>query len=129
MKAGEECSSFLDGRAKFEQTWNVYEKMQWCRDAIDYVTCSNQYFLNCNISAKRTEADQLQSFIDYVTKSANINCPGGITGCEMNSNDIRCRLGIRYFNGEFNVNKSIILYPSFLSVLVIFIINLFQRMF
>lgn len=80
--------------------------MQWCRDTIDYVTCSNQYLLNCNISLIRNEADQLQSFIDYVTKSANVHCPGGITGCENNTNDVRCRLGLRYFLGEYNLNNA-----------------------
>lgn len=95
----------LDGRVKFEENWNVYDKMQWCRDTIDYVTCSNQYLTNCNISSMRNEADQLQSFIDYVTKSANVHCPGGITGCDNNTNDVRCRLGIRYFLGEYNMNS------------------------
>ena len=106
LKAGEECSPILDGRVKFEEEWNVYDKMQWCRDTIDYVTCSNQYLTNCNISLMRNEADQLQSFIDYVTKSANVHCPGGITGCDNNTNDVRCRLGIRYFLGEYNLNGS-----------------------
>lgn len=80
--------------------------MQWCRDTIDYVNCANQYLLNCNISSLKNEADQLQSFIDYVTKSSNVHCPGGINGCEDNTNDIRCRLGIRYFIGEFNTNRA-----------------------
>ena len=80
--------------------------MQWCRDTIDYVTCANQFLLNCNISSLKNEADQLQSFIDYVTKSANVHCPGGISGCENNTNDVRCRLGIRYFIGEYNTNSA-----------------------
>ena len=74
--------------------------MQWCRDTIDYVNCANQYLLNCNISSLKNEADQLQSFIDYITKSSNVHCPGGIIGCENNTNDVRCRLGLRYFMGE-----------------------------
>lgn len=106
LKAGEECSHYLDGRVKFEEAWNVYDKMQWCRDTIDYVNCANQFLLNCNISSLKNEADQLQSFIDYVTKSSNVHCPGGINGCEDNTNDIRCRLGIRYFIGEFNTNRA-----------------------
>jgi hypothetical protein len=79
--------------------------MQWCRDTIDYVTCSTQYLVNCNISMQRTEAEQLQSFIDYITKSSNVHCPGGISGCDNNTNDVRCRLGIRYFMGEYNTNN------------------------
>jgi hypothetical protein len=96
----------FEGRVKYEETWNVYEKMQWCRDSIDYVNCANQYLLYCNISSVRHDADQLQSFIDYVTKSANVHCPGGISGCENNTNDIRCKLGIRYFLGEANLNSA-----------------------
>lgn len=80
--------------------------MQWCRDAIDYVNCANQYLINCNMSTLKNDADQLQSFIDYVTKSANVHCPGGIAGCEDNTNDIRCRLGIRYFIGEYQISKA-----------------------
>lgn len=74
--------------------------MQWCRDTIDYVNCATQYLLNCNISSIKDDADELQSFIDFVTKSSNVHCPGGINGCENNMNDVRCRLGIRYFMGE-----------------------------
>jgi hypothetical protein len=80
--------------------------MQWCRDTIDYVNCANQYLLNCNISTLRNEADQLQSFIDFVTKSSNVHCPGGIQGCEETTNDVRCRLGIRYFIGDYNEKNS-----------------------
>ena len=78
--------------------------MQWCRDTIDYVNCANQYLLYCNISSVKHDADQLQSFIDYITKSSNVHCPGGINGCESNTNDIRCKLGIRYFLGDMNTN-------------------------
>ena len=80
--------------------------MEWCRDAIDYVNCATQFLNNCNISNLKEDADQLQSFIDFVTKSANIHCPGGIKGCEDNLNDVRCKLGIRYFIGEYNLNSS-----------------------
>lgn len=81
--------------------------MEWCRDAIDYVNCATQFLKNCNISNLKEDADQLQSFIEFVTKSANINCPGGIKGCEDNGNDVRCKLGIRYFIGEYNLNSSL----------------------
>jgi hypothetical protein len=75
-KVSDTCSYLLDGKVKFEENWTMYEKMQWCRDAIDYVSCSSQFLLNCNASTMRYEADQLHNFIDYVTKSANIYCPG-----------------------------------------------------
>ncbi|RNA20113.1 hypothetical protein BpHYR1_010128 [Brachionus plicatilis] len=103
-KAGEECTHYLDGRVIFEESWNVYDKMEWCRDAIDYVNCATQFLINCNISNLKEDADQLQSFIDFVTKSANVHCPGGIKGCEDNINDVRCKLGIRYFIGEYNLS-------------------------
>jgi hypothetical protein len=96
----------LDGRVKYDEAWNVYDKMQWCRDTIDYVNCATQYLLNCNISTIKDDADELQSFIDFVTKSSNVHCPGGINGCENNMNDVRCRLGIRYFMGESAFKES-----------------------
>jgi hypothetical protein len=80
--------------------------MQWCRDTIDYVTCSNQLLMSCNISTQKTEADQLQSFIDYITKQSNLHCPGGINGCDTNTNDVRCRLGVRYFMGDTFISGS-----------------------
>jgi hypothetical protein len=154
LKAGEECSKFLDGnyqflffstkslsnksdfliknslkqikkgRVKFEEIWNVYEKMQWCRDTIDYVNCANQYLLYCNISSVKNDADQLQSFIDYITKSSNVHCPGGINGCDNNTNDIRCKLGIRYFMGEINNNNTATTSRIFFSQLVSFLFTL-----
>lgn len=82
----------------------MYDKMQWCRDTIDYVNCAEQFLINCDITFVRNEADQLQSFIDYITKLSNINCPGGIKGCENSTGDMRCILGVRYFTGEYNFN-------------------------
>lgn len=104
--------------------------MQWCRDTIDYVNCANQFLLNCNISSLKNEADQLQSFIDYVTKSSNVHCPGGITGCENNTNDVRCRLGMRYFIGEYKESKAYTLKPigyhHFSAMLFIIIFKIFK---
>jgi hypothetical protein len=71
-RVSDTCSYLLDGKVKFEEEWTMYDKMQWCRDAIDYVACSSQFLLNCNVSTMRYDADQLQNFIDYITKSANI---------------------------------------------------------
>ncbi len=119
MKASEECRHYLEGRIKFEKSWNVYDKMQWCRDTIDYVSCSNHLLMSCNISSQKTEADQLQSFIDYITKQSNLNCPGGINGCDTNTNDVRCRLGVRYFMGATFISKSSLLVHSNF-VLIIF---------
>lgn len=105
-QAGEQCNSFLEGRVQWDNNWNVYDKMQWCRDTIDYVNCAEQFLINCDITFVRNEADQLQSFIDYITKLSNINCPGGIKGCENSTGDMRCILGVRYFTGEYNFNSA-----------------------
>jgi hypothetical protein len=36
--------------------------------------------------------------MDYIEKSANRECPGGLYGCAVNGNrDIRCRAGAKYF--------------------------------
>jgi hypothetical protein len=86
--------------------------MQWCRDTIDYVRCATQFLINCNMSTQKVEADQLQTFIDYITKSSNVHCPGGISGCEESTNDVRCRLGIRYFLGEYNNNSPTSFYSN-----------------
>ena len=96
--------------------------MQWCRDTIDYVNCANQFLINCDITFVRGEADQLQSFIDYITKASNINCPGGIKGCENTVGDMRCILGMRYFLGEYSFNSARVLLSSQLLVYTITVI-------
>lgn len=92
--------------------------MQWCRDTIDYVACSNHLLMSCNISTQKTEADQLQSFIDYITKQSNLQCPGGINGCDSNMNDVRCRLGVRYFMGETFISSSRSLFSNFILMII-----------
>lgn len=41
---------------------------------------------------------QLTLFMDFIEKSANRECPGGLYGCGVNGNtDMRCRVGAKYF--------------------------------
>jgi hypothetical protein len=36
--------------------------------------------------------------MDYIEKSANRECPGGLYGCAINADsDMRCRVGAKYF--------------------------------
>jgi len=36
--------------------------------------------------------------MDFIEKSANRECPGGLYGCAVNGNsDMRCRAGAKYF--------------------------------
>lgn len=41
---------------------------------------------------------QLTLFMDFIEKSANRECPGGLYGCAVNGEtDMRCRIGAKYF--------------------------------
>ncbi|CAF0795422.1 unnamed protein product [Didymodactylos carnosus] len=93
-EAGTRCGKFLENRVRFETTWNIYEKAQWCKDTLDYYQCANRYITNCSIVEVKEDVDQLTTFMDYIEKSANRECPGGLFGCDINMHDVRCRIGV-----------------------------------
>ncbi|CAF4488653.1 unnamed protein product [Rotaria socialis] len=103
--AGRVCSPMIQNRVHFESHWSVYEKAKWCKDAYDYYTCALAYITNCTTLSIVNEIDQLTLFLDFIEKSANRECPGGLYGCGVNAHsDMRCRAGAKY--QSMNNNKS-----------------------
>ncbi len=82
----------------FEVQWSVYEKAKWCKDSYDYYTCALAHITNCSTLPVVTDITQLTLFMDFIEKSANRECPGGLYGCAVNADsDMRCRAGAKYF--------------------------------
>ncbi len=95
---GKECSPIIENRVHFEAQWSIYEKAKWCKDTYDYYTCALAHITNCSTSPVVSDITQLNLFMDFIEKSANRECPGGLYGCAVNANsDMRCRVGAKYF--------------------------------
>lgn len=65
---------------------------------------------NCSTKPVRNDITQLTIFMDFIEKSANRECPGGLYGCAVNGNsDMRCRAGAKYFldKNAFATDQSI----------------------
>lgn len=88
----------IEHRVHFEPQWSVYEKAKWCKDTYDYYTCALSYITNCTTLPVAGDIAQLTFFMDFIEKSANRECPGGLYGCAVNGHsDMRCRVGAKYF--------------------------------
>ncbi|CAF3769194.1 unnamed protein product [Rotaria sordida] len=92
-KVGIECSPIIEHRVYFESQWSVYEKAEWCKDTYDYYICALSHITNCSTIPVVTDIAQLTLFMDFIEKSANRECPGGLYGCAVNADsDMRCRV-------------------------------------
>lgn len=88
----------IENRVHFDMQWSIYEKAKWCKDTYDYYTCALSHITNCSTRPIKTDITQLTLFMDFIEKSANRECPGGLYGCAVNGNsDMRCRAGAKYF--------------------------------
>jgi hypothetical protein len=88
----------IANRVHFDLQWSIYEKAKWCKDVYDYYTCALSHMSNCSSEPVLTDMAQLTLFMNFIEKSANRECPGGLYGCLINDDsDIRCRLGAKYF--------------------------------
>jgi hypothetical protein len=60
--------------------------------------------------------------LDFIEKSANRECPGGLYGCAVNGDsDMRCRAGVKYFLDKNTLaDQAIIQQISPITVLFIF---------
>lgn len=98
IQAGKHCSPMIENRVRFDRRWSAQEKAKWCRDAYEYHTCAQTYITNCTITPVAADVAQMTVFLDYIEKSANRECPGGLFGCtDKSSNDTRCQDRISYF--------------------------------
>jgi hypothetical protein len=61
--------------------------------------------------------------MDFIEKSANRECPGGLYGCAVNAeSDMRCRVGPKYFlDKNALTDRAIIQQTSPIVVLIIFL--------
>ncbi|CAF3328825.1 unnamed protein product [Rotaria socialis] len=85
-KAGTICSPIIENRVRFDRRWSAHEKTKWCRDAYEYHKCALSYITNCTITPVAADVAQMNVFLDYIEKSANRECPGGLYGSENEKN-------------------------------------------
>ncbi len=78
IQAGKECNSILDDRLRFEKSWSVQGKIQWCKDVTDYIQCAGKHITNCSIIEVRDDVEQLSTFMEFIMKQANLYCHGKI---------------------------------------------------
>ena len=89
----------IENRVRFNLQWSAQEKVQWCRDMSDYDACAKRWIRDCSRRSMTNELHQMLIFVDYVQKSANRQCPGGVAGCvgDGRSNDTTCVDPLSYF--------------------------------
>lgn len=102
----------VENRVRFNLRWTAQEKVQWCKDMTEYDRCVKSWIQNCSSKSMTNEMNQMLMFIDYVQKSANQQCPGGIAGCGhgFSSNDSACLDPLSFFleqNLRFNHSDAI----------------------
>ncbi len=83
---------------RFDRRWSAQEKSKWCKDVYEYHTCALSCITNCTIAPVAADVAQMSVFLDYIEKSANRECPGGLYGCtDRSANDSHCQDRISYF--------------------------------
>jgi hypothetical protein len=76
-----------------------------CNSATNYYNCIKTRLVNC-IGLQYVESYTYYEKIQkYVQSQSNLNCPGGLEGCIVNANDVRCKMGVKY--GEINFARSL----------------------
>ncbi|CAF1042661.1 unnamed protein product [Adineta steineri] len=126
-KAGKQCSPIIENRVRFDRRWSAQEKAKWCKDTYEYHICASTYITNCTFTSVAADFAQLTVFLDYIEKSANRECPGGLYGCtDKSDNDTRCQDRVSYFLEKNALsNQTIILKgSSFKLFFVFFIVSL-----
>ena len=128
-QAGKECSPIIENRVRFDRRWSATEKVKWCKDAYEYHKCANSYITNCTITSVAADVAQLTVFLDYIEKSANRECPGGLFGCtDKLDNDTRCQDKISFFlEKNALANQAIMIQTSPLMLFFIFFILSFVQ--
>lgn len=83
---------------RFDRRWSAHEKVKWCKDANEYHQCATLFITNCTITSVTSDVAQLNVFLDYIEKSANRECPGGLYGCmDRSDDDDACHDKISFF--------------------------------
>jgi hypothetical protein len=84
----------------FNAGWNGVLKQRWCNSATSYHSCLKSSLVNCHGNQYAESIRYYESMLNYIHSQANINCPGGLEGCMINLNDVRCKMGVKF--GETN---------------------------
>ena len=89
----------------FNTAWNGVMKQRWCNSAGAYASCLKKHIIDCYGVQYAESISYYENMQKYVHSQANINCPGGLEGCLVNANDVRCKMGVKF--GEANTANEI----------------------
>jgi hypothetical protein len=89
---------------QFNPNWNGVQKQKWCNSAASYYNCIKVRTTDCLGIQYLESVTYYQKIQKYIHTQSNLNCPGGLEGCIINANDVRCKMGVKY--GEVNGAKS-----------------------
>ena len=104
-----DCHHMLTN-VQFNPQWNGVMKQKWCNSATQYYNCIKARLANC-IGVQYIESvGYYEKIQKYVHSQSNMNCPGGLEGCQANPNDVRCKMGVKY--GETNSGNSLIYFNN-----------------
>ncbi|CAF0896963.1 unnamed protein product [Brachionus calyciflorus] len=94
-----ECHNLLQN-VQFNPNWSGVLKQKWCNSAGPYHGCLKSHMINCNGAIYQESVSYYEKIQKYIHSTSNVNCPGGLEGCGVNANDVRCKMGVKY--GETN---------------------------
>ena len=81
---------------QFVASWSKPAKQQWCSSATAYYNCIRVRMFDCQEKPKYAESlDYYEKVKSYVLTQASLNCAGGIEGCIVNTDDVRCKMATR----------------------------------
>lgn len=81
---------------QFNPSWNGVMKSKWCNSAGPYHNCIKARLLDCYGPLYVESVAYYEKIQKYIHSQSNINCPGGLEGCTVNANDVRCKMGVKY---------------------------------
>ena len=113
-----ECNKILNN-FHFNPLWNGMLKQKWCLSASAFFNCIQKNKKNCYGIQYQESLSYIEKLEKFIHSQSNINCPGGLEGCSVNINDVRCKMGVKY--GESNNAKRIVSLNSILKFISIII--------
>lgn len=113
-----DCHNLLPN-VQFNPNWSGILKQKWCNSAGPYYNCLKIHMVNCHAAIYQESVSYYEKIQKYIHSTSNINCPGGLEGCSVNSNDVRCKMGVKY--GEANGSLKIEINFNFIINSFIFI--------
>ncbi|RMZ96915.1 hypothetical protein BpHYR1_044667 [Brachionus plicatilis] len=116
------CHNLMQN-VQFNPNWSGVIKQKWCNSAGPYYTCLKKHMINCHAAIYQESVSYYEKIQKYIHSTSNINCPGGLEGCSVNSNDVRCKMGVKYGETNDSLRKKISLYLIINAIISYFLLG------